>query len=188
MAYGDNANTAEKELVRRFGQWLARWDIGFFAMEHGSRYCIDDPDRLQEKFRLLAKNHFELCLELRREFDAGYSEVMSQVEVDREKEEEELACYYWFEPEETEQQETEQETRTEQVYNCRSWQPLPEYTEEERKQYWSRVRSQVLERKEKEIQEKYRRLVSECLRVASGKSGSTAIIKPEVVDWATEGF
>ena len=176
MACGDNANTAEKEIVRSFGQWVARWDIGFFAMEHGSRYYIDDPDRLQERFRLLAKNNFELCLELRRDFDAGYSEVMSRVEVDREEEEGELACYYWFEPEETEQQETKQETRTEQVYNRRSWQLLPEYTEEERKQYWSRVREQ----KEKESQEKYRELVLACLGVASPKSDATAAIIREI--------
>ena len=141
----------------------------------GGRYYIDDPDNLLERFRLLAKNNLELCLELRREFDAGYCEVMSKVEVDQ-RMRGGRGALFWREPEETEQQETEQEAGTEQVYNRQSWQPLPEFTEEERKQYWSRVR----ELEDKEKQEQYRQLVEACLGVASPKSGPTPAIIREI--------
>ena len=80
-------NMTEKELVRRFGQWVARWDIGFFAIE-GGRYYIGVPDNLLERFRLLARDNLELCLQLWRDFEAGYWDVMSRVEIDQEDDEE----------------------------------------------------------------------------------------------------
>ena len=115
----------EKELVRSFGQWSARWDIGFFGMEDGTRYYIDDPDNLLGRFRLLAQDNLELCLSLWREFDTGYCEVMSKAKLDcgDEEEEEGYAPWcYWLEPDEREPEEVEHDTRTEQVYNSQSWQ------------------------------------------------------------------
>jgi len=167
----------EKELVRRFGQWVARWDIGFFAIE-GGRYYIGVPDNLLERFRLLARDNLELCLQLWRDFEAGYWDVMSRVEIDQEDDEEDEGApfFFWYESPETEREEIEQYTGTEQVYNRQSWQPLPEFTEEERKQYWSRVR----ELEDKEKQEQYRQLVEACLGIASSKPGPTPAIIREI--------
>ena len=80
--------------------------------------------------------------------------------------------FFWYESPETEREEIEQYTGTEQVYNRQSWQPLPEFTEEERKQYWSRIR----ELEDKEKQEQYRQLVDACLGVARPMSGPTPAI------------
>jgi hypothetical protein len=173
-------NEAERAVVRSYGQWVARWDAGFFGI-NGRRYYTDDPDKLREKFTLLARTNRELCLQLWRDFDAGYWDVMAKVEVeiDPEEIEQDEGSPWWYrcESEKTEQEETERDSRrTEQVYNRRSWQFLSEFTEEERREYWSRVRKEEDEKQ----QRPYRQLVEACLGAGNPRSGGTPAIVREI--------